>query len=478
MEKAEGSVFIGDSREWAEEQFGRCDLGDVRRTRRVVEYAARQADNPAGSTNAVCCGDEAAAEGAYRMIRNSKINASSLENGPFNVTAGRCAERDVVLAIQDTMTLTVSTAVGESLGEIGKDGRSGRGLLVHSTLAVDGITGEPLGLLDQLRWTRSEERPGRKTRRNRAYEEKESFKWEVASRAVADRVASMSNIVTVCDREADVYEFLRHHVELEQRFVVRAMQNRVLESTAEGLWDHLFDRPVIGKYEVIIQQRGGQREQRSKGQGKRPARQQRTATMAIRVATLKLPPPRCSASDGEPIVVGVVLAKEVNCPEGTNPLEWMLLTSEPVNTKAAATTVLGYYERRWLIEEFHKVWKSGCRIEYRPVQCVDNLHRIIVITAHVAVRLLQLRSVATSQPERSCNGILSQDELQCLRAATQPGKTAKPPTVLWAVQAIAKLAGWRDTKRTGRVGWDMLWRGWMILEQRVVGWKLAQQVAL
>jgi hypothetical protein len=477
MTEEETSVFVGDSRAWAEQQFGDCELGDVRRTRRVMEYAARQADNPSGSTNAVCRGDAAAAEGAYRMIRNSDIEPDALEQGPFELTARRCAERDVVLAIQDTMTLTVSTALGESLGEIGKDEHSGRGLLVHSTLAVDGSTGEPIGLLDQLRWARSDDRPGKKTRKTRAYEEKESFKWETSSRAIAGRVASMSNIVTVCDREADIYEFLQHHVELEQRFVVRAMQDRVLESTDGRLWDHLSERPIVGKYEVVIQQRGGQRSQRGKCQRKRLARQQRTATMAIRTATLELPPPRDSRSDGQPIAVNVVLAQEEDCPEGTKPLEWMLLTSEAVSTKKAATTVLRYYEFRWLIEEFHKAWKSGCRIEHRPVQSVGNLHRIIIITAQVAVRLLQLRSAATSQPELSCEQILSQDELQCLQATTQPAKPAQPtpPTVLWAVQAIGKLAGWRDTKRTGRVGWDMLWRGWMILEERVAGWKLARQ---
>lgn len=475
MQKDATPVFVGHAGAWAEQQFGGCDLGDVRRTRRVVEYATRQAEHPSGSTNAVCRGDEAAAEGAYRMLRNSKIDPNALEERPFEVTAQRCAEREVVLAIQDTMTLTVSTALGESLGEIGRDAHSGRGLLVHSTLAVDGSTGEPLGLLDQLRWTRSDERPGKKTRNARAYQEKESFKWETASKAISGRLATMDHVVTVCDREADIHEFLQHHTGHQQRFVVRAMQNRALDSEEGRLWTYLSERPVTGKYEVVVGQRGAQRAQRSKGQSQRPARQQRTVTLEIRTARVKLQPPR-SANTSEPLVVGAVLAREVGCPEDSKALEWLLLTSQPVNTKKAATTVLRYYELRWLIEEFHKAWKSGCRIEQRPVQGVDNLHRLVVITAQVAVRLLQLRSAANSTPELPCETLLSPDELQCLKAITDPRKPPRGPlTVLWAVQAIAKLAGWRDTKRTGRVGWDMLWKGWMIFNDRVVGWRLARE---
>jgi len=479
MKNESAPVFVGDSQVWAEQQFGECDLGDVRRTRRVVEYAARQAEQPSASTNAACGGDDAAAEGAYRMIRNSRIEPAALEKGPFEWTARRCVEREVVLAIQDTMTLTVSTALAEALGEIGSNDQSARGVLVHSTLAVDGQTGEPIGLLDQLRWTRDDERPGRKTRGTRAYEEKESFKWELSSKAISARLATMKNVITVCDREADIHEFLQHHVERGQRFVVRAMQNRALESEEGRLWEHLEERPVLGQYEVVVRQRGGQRTRRDKGQSKRPARSERTATMTIRAVTLELRPPRDGASTNEPLLVNALLTREENCPKDATALEWMLLTSEPVGTKKAATAVLAHYERRWLIEEFHKAWKSGCRIEQRPVQSIDNLHRVAIITAQVAVRLLQLRSAATATPDLSCQHLLTADELNCLEASTKAGRSARPqpPTVLWAIQAIGRLAGWRDTKRTGRVGWDMLWKGWAILEDRVEGWRLARQAS-
>ena len=140
-------------------------------------------------------------------------------------------------------------------------------------------------------------------------------------------------------------------------------------------------------------------------------------------------------------------------------------------------TVIHYYELRWLIEEFHKSWKTGCRIEQRPVQSVDNLERLAVITAPIAVRLLQLRAATESNPSCSCERILTRDEWHCLWATVEFDKRLprKPPTVQWSLHAIAKLAGWRDTKRTGRWGWETLWKGWARLEERVTGWELARQ---
>ena len=157
----------------------------------------------------------------------------------------------------------------------------------------------------------------------------------------------------------------------------------------------------------------------------------------------------------------------------------MILTSEAVATKQDARNVVRYYERRWLIEEFHKSWKSGCRIEQRPVQAVENLERLAIITAQVAVRLLQLRFAVNMNPEQACDSVLSQEEWECLWGATEPN-TRIPrhaPPVLWALHAIARLAGWRDTKRTGRIGWATLWKGWAKLQDRVSGLLQAQRAS-
>jgi hypothetical protein len=149
------AVMYADAQEWAEALFGRSDLGDIRRTRRAVDYAARQAANPGGSTHEVCGGKDAVAEAAYRFMRNDAVEPEALEEGPFQHNAAQCAGVDVVLAIQDTTTLAYSHAVSEQLGDLG----GGRGFFVHSTLAVDGGTKHVIGLLDQQRWVRPAKEP-------------------------------------------------------------------------------------------------------------------------------------------------------------------------------------------------------------------------------------------------------------------------------------------------------------------------------
>jgi hypothetical protein len=466
MKRAGEIEFLAGAREWAEEMFGGCELGDARRTRRVVEYMARQAANPSGSTNEVCQGDDAAAEGAYRLLRNDAIKPQALQEAPLRRTAERCAGRDTVLAIQDTAALAYSHSVAEELGDLG----GGRGILVHSTLAVDGQTKEVLGLLDQRCWIRPDTEPGVKGRKKRRYEEKESYKWEAASQRIASRTHSMENIIQVCDREADIYEYLKSRTENGHRFIVRANHDRKLQTPDGPLWGFMAARRVIGHYELFIEQRGAQPAEL--GRCARPARRAHTIRIEVRSARVKLASPN---NTDPPIVVNAVYVRQADAPAGENPLEWMLLTSEPVSTKRDALRVVESYESRWLIEEFHKAWKSGCRIEQRRLQSPANLERMLVLTAPVAVRLLQLRSLTNEDPERPCEAFLAEDEWKCLHATTHPNQPVPklPPTCEWALRSIAKLGGWRDTKGTGKIGWMALWKGWQRFQERLAGWRAA-----
>ena len=167
------------------------------------------------------------------------------------------------------------------------------------------------------------------------------------------------------------------------------------------------------------------------------------------------------------------------CGGGEGAIEWLLLTSEDVSSFTSARSVVGYYEIRWLIEEFHKTWKSGCKIEKRRLQTPKNLERLAVLTAPIAVRLLQLRFLARTTPDAPCDLVLNTDEWQCLCATTNPDKPLPscPPSLQWAMQTIAKLGGWRDTKRTGAIGWHALWKGWYRFQERVIAWQVANAMS-
>lgn len=467
---------------WAARTFAGSQLPDERLNRRLVQYAAAQAVEPAAATCAACKGDVAAREGAYRFLENSRVTAESIEQGPFARTAELCRGRRVVLVIQDTTS--VSVRYRPLADEIRSEG-SPTGFVVHNTLAVDGINGEIIGLIDQQRWIREPKDAQAEAERRSAATGSESDKWELARQRAANRLADAAptRLITVADREADIYDFLRAHADNHQGCVIRAKHDRVIEldgAPAGRFIDQLESAPIVGHRAVVVQQRGGQG--CSVGQKPRDPRKQHTVEVEVRVIQNMqvAPPSKRPNGTGEVLIINAVLVRgaEPQPDTGTEPLQWILLTTEPVETWEQIEQVIQWYQQRWTVEEFHKCWKTGCRLEYRPFQDPGTIERIMVILAAIAVRMMQLHRLANSGEEAACDSTLNVDEWQCLWRFAEPKKDipTEPPSAQWAFNAIAKLGGWYDTKRTGRVGWKTIWRGWEKLHERVEGWRAARQV--
>ena len=222
----------------------------------------------------------------------------------------------------------------------------------------------------------------------------------------------------------------------------------------------------MGCYSLPVPQKGG-----------RKARQAKLELRAIRV-TLK-PPARLKSSH-ETIDVNLVVAQEITDNPGDG-LCWLLFTSEPIDDFLQARQVTRYYELRWRVEDFHKAWKSsGTDVEELRLQDKDNIQRVAVIMACVAVRLMQMRELFHHAKQNSstidvpCEQFLETQEWQVLWMADK--KKALPPkipSVIWAYEAIARLGGWSDSKRTGVVGWTTLWQGWYRLQDKVDGMRIA-----
>lgn len=483
-------THIKDTQEWSKRTFGSCDLGDKRRVSRLVNYATAQACNPDGSTNKVCEGSDAAAEGAYRFLRNDVVDPAAIDDGAFRFCATQCEGRRTVLAIQDTSSVEISH---KPLRKIVAKNGCPTGFLVHSTIMVDADTSEVIGIIDQERWLRGLESNLEPIEDERTYEEKESFKWEAADERINFLLKDPKAVITICDREADIFEYIRSKIDHDERFLIRASVNRKT-ALDNSLWKEMEGFKTLGHKTITISQRGESQQDRKET---RPARTAREAILEIRAGSTLIVPPKRIQSDGSLISVNAIYVVEINPKKDCEPLEWRLLTTEPVDTLEQALKIVGYYEKRWLIEEFHKCWKTGCRAEDRPFQSFDVVERFLAISCHIAIRILQLHSLAHLFPEESCASILTEEERECLSATSpQPtkGKTKKteqsnenpsnaspdpdlprPMTAQDALLRIAKLAGWRDTKRTGRIGWQTLWEGWSIFQERLLGWRVAKQ---
>ncbi len=449
--------------DWAYETFKDSDLGDTRRTERLIKLASSHAQKMGASTVSCCDGDDAQIEGAYRFIRNDHIKASSIREGGYEATLRAVKNESIVLALEDTTTLSYKHKVLDELGYTSNSETArSKGFQVHSVLLLSEETERTVGLIEQSWYCRDKESYGKRgLRMSRAYEEKESYKWEHASRQMTARLGDLQNrVISVCDREADIYDYLYYKQLNEQRFIVRASQNRKTSDSEEKLFTKIFSNSRLGTYEVEVQQKGG--------------RKKRTAKLEYFSDKLEIELPKHQRGKGYPdkLAVNVVAAREkVSQPE--NDLSWILLTTEPVDTAESAQRILHYYALRWRIEDYHKAWKSGIGVETLRLQSKDNLERAGSVLAFVAVRLLQMREIAVTKPTElkeqvAVTTLLTEDEWHVLWIATQKKKPPKKiPTIEWAYKSLGKLGGWYDSKRTGIIGWKALWEGWFRLMDKV-----------
>lgn len=245
---------------WAQKQFGQADLNDPRRTQRLVALAASLAEQPGVPISKLII-SPADMEGAYRFIRNEKIKAEDIADAGFYVTVQEALEQQILLALEDTTSLSYShRSLRDELGHSNQGNRH-RAMFVHSTLLFAPETHTVVGLIEQQRWTRDIKKRGQRHQHaTRPYKEKESYKWEQASERVANRLGDkMSDVISVCDREADLFEYLTYKHEQRQRFLVRSMQSRCIEEHNNRLYDYASKLQSAGSKELKIPQKGGRK---------------------------------------------------------------------------------------------------------------------------------------------------------------------------------------------------------------------------
>lgn len=397
-------------------------------------------------------------EGAY-SLRNPAVLPDAIADAGFAATTRAAAEHPLLLALEDSTSLNFGhSTVREELGSITNSQRA-RGLQVHSVLLYVPGCAHMVGLIEQQRWSRESDSYGKKLqRKQRPYEEKESYKLQKASEHMAQRLGEIqSRVISVCDREADIWHYLDYKLSQGQRFVVRAAQNRLLAEAPGKLFslpEHLTE---AGSHTLNVVQKGG--------------REVRQTQMFISYNDVQL-----KKTTGEaPLSLTYICCREAD-PEGAC---WHLLTSEKVKNPEQARAIVGYYERRWLIEQYHKAWKSGgALVEQLRMQTRDNLERMVTILAFVAVRGLALRQGGVSEETQNerCESVLSPLGGNCVGEAGRKSAAGKPPTLKWACLSLAKLGRWYDNKRTGRPGGIVIGDGWFRLQDMVEGYRMAKSL--
>jgi hypothetical protein len=449
--------------DWAEAEFGSVDLGDRRLNRRLLEiardfYARPQAQIPQA------CQTRARTKAAYRFFKHPSTNMDDLLDGHRKSTYERIAEKKIVLCPQDTTSLNYSThPATENLGPIGSKKDGIIGLIVHDTMAFS-VEGTPLGLLDVQCWARDAEEFGKKhQRKQRTIEEKESYKWLRSFQSVAEAQRQCPNtmLVSMGDREADVYELF--HLALQDpngpKLVVRAEQDRLLEDGQGHLWPVVASQLEAGIQEIHVPRRG--------------TTAARVARLAVRFAEVTLKPPKDKSKYG-PLKLWAVLAQEIDAPQGITPLCWMLLTTCLVTNFDAATEKLAWYTKRWGIEIYHRTLKSGCQIEERQLGDADSLEACLAIDMVVAWRVFHLTKLGREVPDLPCTVFCEEDEWKALATfmTKRPVIDGKPPNLRQYTRMLASLGGFLGRKGDGEPGTKSIWLGQQRLDDFKIAWKL------
>jgi hypothetical protein len=440
---------------WCSKELISVKLGDKRLNRRLAKVASDLLNN-ADEPIQLACGNWANAKAAYRLFDNDKLQEKKLLQAHQTETINRLekSSEEIFLAIQDTTVLNYTHhPKKKGLGKINKNGgfeKPSMGFFLHNTLLMS-ENGLPLGLIDQ---TIYQHKTGEKiAHKQRPIIDKESYRW-IESLQTTKALCKGKTVVTVGDRESDIYEMFLEADEIEAKVLIRASRDRILSKDQDHrtLWALLENTPLGGVETIHIPARHNQAE--------------RFITLEVRYNKVILKPPqRAPNAKGKilsPVTLQAVWLCEPTPPSGEERLEWMLLTNMPVKTLEDAVKMGKWYKLRWQIECYHRILKSGCKIEECRLETYERLKKYVRLKSIIAFRLFWLTLINRIHPEILSNQILEDHEWKalCCHVAKVQEAPQKPPTVREAVRMIAKIGGFLGRKSDGEPGMTYIWRGW------------------
>ena len=418
-------------------------------TKRLIKLATQRESMPNASI-AQSCQNLAGTRGAYRFYDNKEIKMEQILDPHSQATLQRLQEQEVVLAVQDTTQVNLTDHPHtEGLGYL--NDLEHNGYFLHSTLMVTPQR-TPLGLIQQQVWVRDPADFGKRhLRHERETKEKESQKWLTSVQEVAKLQKELPNtlLVSVGDSEADVFALFAEASQLEQAFLVRACRDRlILNAEERHLWKQVAEQPAAGLLEVAIPR-----------QADRPMRTAKVTIRFIQV-DLKVPQYKAEHTAMSELTAWAIWAYEETPPTDSKPIEWKLLTNLPTRDFDQACTRVQWYSCRWVVEMFHRVLKSGCRIEERQFDDLDNIQRFLAVDSVVAWRVLYLTLLSREVPQMSCSTLLEAYEWQALYCFVHKTKKfpSHPLTLAEVVRLVAILGGFTASSKH-QPGTMVLWQG-------------------
>jgi Transposase DNA-binding/Transposase Tn5 dimerisation domain len=449
-----------------ERELTQADLGDTRLNHRLRLLVDAFTAQPTAAIPQACAG---MVDLAYRFFDNPNVHAEDIRAAHYADTVARWPTQDEpVLLASDTTWVDYSRH--PHARDLGYQQHLGQqGLFLHSTLACT-VAGLPLGLLDQIVWVRDPAQFGKRADRNRkGTADKESQRWLDALAACIARRPAGRRILFLADREGDLYDLFAWPRPAGVDLLIRGDGRRRLHGESRLLQEVLADAAVWATGQVEVPRKDG-----------RPGR---TAAVELRVQKVRLAVPSSGlrGSRRGPVEVTAVLVREPNPPAGVEPVQWLLLTTLEVADAATAWQVVGYYTRRWRVEQYHFTLKSGCVVERLQLETRARLERALAVYTVVAVRLLRLSYLARVCPQQSCEAEFRRLEWQVLLRQVQRQfgvavELERSPGLGEVVYWVARLGGYVGRGKKARPGVKVLWCGLRRLHDLVAGYELVHSL--
>lgn len=471
-------VLDEESQRAIRDEFDGADLGDRRREARLATVVRSLAVCPSGSLpNSM--GEDAALEGLYRLLSNEAVKPEAVLAPHIDRAMQRARDAGVALAIHDTTENEFSGEIRrKGLGPLRTENK--QGFLAHVSLlaAADG-TRLPFGVAAVTGWARTKPKKKKGQKKMSGTEcatldGKESKRWLEHVERIEEH-ADGCRFIHITDREGDIFVLLLALREKNHSFVIRMRNDRVAREGESDTIEHMKDIEVrsepVASADVRVSPRPAKSAPNMRIQ--HPAREGRVATVTFSAARVRIRRPQYVKQGPAWLELNAVFVTEPSPPEGSDPINWTLLTSEPIDSAEQIAAVVNHYRARWLIEEYFKALKTGCAFEKRQLESFHALINLFAIFVPIAVQMLRLRAIARIAPDSPASEVLTPTQIEVLRACVR--KPLPPePRAREVLIAIAGLGGF--VGRNKEPGWLVIARGFEKLALVLVGW-LARDAA-
>jgi Transposase DNA-binding len=463
-----------DTNAWIDREIAECRFADGRLGNRLRTLLVQMA-GAMGESIPLACQDWANTKAAYRFLSNDRVSEAEILAGHFHSTRSRVAAADgLILVLQDTTEFSYQRARPERIGAIttapSRREANGRlrmhtvcGLLMHASLAVT-TEGLPLGLAAIKFWTRAKFKGTNALKRRInptrvPIERKESVRWLENMRQATALLGDPTRLVHIGDRENDIYEFFCAAQAADTHFLVRTCVDRLAGDGRHTIADEMGEVAVQGLHRVKVAGEDGKASQ---------------ASVELRYRRIHVRPPIGKQKRYPALDLTVIHAQERCKPEGRAAIDWKLITDLPVQSPEEAIEKLGWYARRWQIELFHKILKSGCQAEEARLRTAERLVNLLALFCILSWRLFWLTMLNRAAPDASPRLALTEGEICLLdRMAGRPSNRSPPTTLSSYLTQIARLGGYLARASDPPPGNTVMWRGWSRLMDIKLGAALA-----